>query len=100
MGPPCLWNLLTGTYCPGCGTWRALIALSCGDFAAAFMYNPFLFLLVIPFFTYMGAVYIRRAVTKKWTPSIFSSTKAIWPAVAVITVVWIFRNIFPLGLAE
>ncbi|MCL2220278.1 MAG: DUF2752 domain-containing protein [Chitinispirillia bacterium] len=95
--PRCIWNLLTGTYCPGCGTLRALKAVWAGDFAEAFAYNPFLFLIIIPFIVYMGAIYIRRLVTKKRTPSIFSSPKAIWPAMAVITCVWILRNVFPPG---
>jgi len=74
------------------------MALIRGDLADAFMYNPFFFLLVIPFVVYMGAIYLRRQITKKWTPSIFASTKAVWPTGGVIIGVWIFRNVFPLGL--
>jgi len=80
--------------------WRACVALTGGNFADAFMYNPFLFLLIIPFIVYMGAVYLKRLITKKWAPSIFSSPKAVWPVIAVIAGVWVFRNVFPLGLAE
>jgi hypothetical protein len=76
------------------------MALIRGDFAAAFMYNPFLFLLIIPFAVYMGVIYARRWTTRKWTPSIFSSTKAAWPVMAVILGVWLFRNVFPLGLTK
>lgn len=96
----CMWNMLTGTYCPGCGITRAILALCSGDAAGAFMYNPFLFFLIIPFVVYMGVIYIRRMVTKKWIPSVLSSPKAAWPAVTVIIGVWIFRNVFPLGLAD
>lgn len=37
--PPCPTNLLTDLYCPGCGTLRALHALTHGDFRAAFSQN-------------------------------------------------------------
>ena len=41
--PPCVFNLLTGLLCPGCGGTRALHALLHGDVAAAFAFNPLLF---------------------------------------------------------
>ena len=49
----CLWNEMTGLYCPGCGITRMLIAMIQLDFYQAFRYNPFLFLLII-----FGIVYI------------------------------------------
>jgi hypothetical protein len=79
---------------------RACLALIGGDFVGAFMYNPFLFLIVIPLAVYMGVIYSRRLITKKWVPSILSSSKAAIPALVIILGVWLFRNIFPLGLAE
>jgi hypothetical protein len=45
--PKCPFHLLTGMYCPGCGTTRALFYLVHGDMAAAFRYQP-LFLAVLP----------------------------------------------------
>jgi hypothetical protein len=93
--PRCIWNLLTGLYCPGCGTWRAIKALLAGDFTSAFIYNPYLFLLAAPFAVYMAFIYLKRWITKTWTPSIFSSPKAVWPVMGVITGVWILRNVFP-----
>lgn len=41
--PPCVFNMLTGLLCPGCGGTRALHALLHGDVAAAFAFNPLLF---------------------------------------------------------
>ena len=41
--PPCVFNLLTGLLCPGCGGTRALHALLHGDVAGAFAFNPLLF---------------------------------------------------------
>ncbi|HEY5803667.1 MAG TPA: DUF2752 domain-containing protein [Lysobacter sp.] len=40
--PPCLFHLITGLYCPGCGVTRALHALSHGDPGGAWAMNPLL----------------------------------------------------------
>ena len=42
--PPCPWHALTGLYCPGCGSTRALHALVHGDPAYAWTMNPLLVL--------------------------------------------------------
>ena len=42
-GIPCLFRLLTGFKCPGCGITTMLICLLHGNFRAAFAANPFLF---------------------------------------------------------
>jgi Protein of unknown function (DUF2752) len=38
--PPCVFRVLTGWQCPGCGSARALHALLHGDVAAALSANP------------------------------------------------------------
>jgi len=40
--PPCPLRVLTGLYCPGCGSTRCLHALLHGDLALAFTMNPLL----------------------------------------------------------
>lgn len=40
--PRCLFHALTGLWCPGCGTTRALHALLHGDIAGALAMNPLL----------------------------------------------------------
>jgi hypothetical protein len=40
--PPCAFHALTGLYCPGCGSTRALHALVHGDVAQALAMNPLL----------------------------------------------------------
>jgi hypothetical protein len=42
--PPCPLHALTGLYCPGCGSTRALHALLHADFAQAMAMNPLLVL--------------------------------------------------------
>ena len=40
VGIPCVFRLITGLQCPGCGVSRMLMALSRFDFISAFHYNP------------------------------------------------------------
>ena len=40
--PPCPWHALTGLFCPGCGSTRALHALVHGNLARAWAMNPLL----------------------------------------------------------
>jgi hypothetical protein len=46
--PPCPSEWLTGLFCPGCGSTRALHALLHGNVAAAMSFNPLL-VLALPF---------------------------------------------------
>lgn len=38
---PCLFHLLTGLYCPGCGGTRSVIYLAHGQIVTSFVYHPF-----------------------------------------------------------
>ena len=43
---PCLYHRFTGWLCPTCGVSRMFLALLRGDIAAAFAYNPVMFVLL------------------------------------------------------
>jgi len=92
--PRCVWNAATGLYCPGCGTLRACKALGSFNVKEAFLYNPFLFLVIAPLAVYMSVIFLIRTVTGKWYPSILSSYKAALPAAVIIIAIWIARNLF------
>ena len=49
---PCVFNLITGLKCPGCGTTRMVISLSGFDFSSAFNYNPGVFI-ILPFLIFL-----------------------------------------------
>jgi len=49
--PPCPIRYLTGLYCPGCGSLRAMHALLHGELAQAWAMNP-LMIVMLPFVTY------------------------------------------------
>jgi len=57
--PICLFHALTGLYCPGCGSLRALHQLLHGHFIAAVRFNP-LMVLSLPFVAYGMASYVLR----------------------------------------
>lgn len=90
--PQCPFHMLTGLYCPGCGTFRSLRELLHGDVTGAFRYNSLAVLLLpIPFYDI-----VIRAVA-----SVFGRTLrqiAIPPVlgriiVVAIVVYWIARNV-------
>ncbi len=61
--PPCPVHYLTGFYCPGCGSLRAIHQLFLGNLHAAWAMNP-LSVLLFPFLSYglasEGLFYARR----------------------------------------
>jgi hypothetical protein len=62
IGIPCLFRLVTGLQCPGCGISRMLIALVRLDLVSAFRCNPAVFLtgpLVLFFLVRSDVDYIR-----------------------------------------
>lgn len=40
LSQPCLFNKLTGYYCPGCGNTRAVLAIMSGKILKSIGYNP------------------------------------------------------------
>src|SRR2546430_10985014 len=80
--PRCVFHVLTGLQCPGCGTTRALHHLLHGDIAGAFRLNAMLFA-VAPFTAI--ASWSRRFATHPVTG---------WAAVVVTLAWWVFRNVY------
>lgn len=62
LGIPCVFRLVTGNLCPGCGVTRMCISLLRGDLYAA-MRNNLLIMVCLPFFAVIGirqaALYVR-----------------------------------------
>lgn len=61
--PKCLFKMLTGYDCPGCGSQRALHAFLHGNITEAWHYNPFVFFAVPT-----AAFYIFAEATRKKNP--------------------------------
>ena len=89
--PPCLFLFVTGCYCPGCGTLRALHALLHGDPRSALGYNP-LSVVALPF---LGAAYVyglAQAVGRLPLPSLRIPVHVAWATLVVILAFWAMRN--------
>ncbi|MCD7824138.1 MAG: DUF2752 domain-containing protein [Oscillospiraceae bacterium] len=50
---PCLFNQLTGYYCPGCGGTRAVISLLHINIIQSFIYHPF-----VPYVAIIAAIFM------------------------------------------
>lgn len=90
--PRCLFNSLTGYYCPGCGSQRAIHSLLHLDIAGVISYN-FLF---IPAFLLIFYHYSRPLFNRlfNWKlPNIFYFKQTPWIIFGVVVLFWILRNI-------
>ena len=92
-GIPCMFHLLTGFYCSGCGASRALRSILHLDFYQAFRYNA-IFTLALPliavYFSALIFSYIRFGEDKI---SGKVPMKIIWVIIALALVYGILRNI-------
>ena len=90
--PRCLFNSLTGYYCPGCGSQRAVHSLLHLDFAGVVSYN-FLFLPGILLIVYH---YVHPVLNKSFNwklPNILYNKHTPWIILTVVVIFWILRNI-------
>ena len=92
MFPPCPLLYLTGWYCPGCGSLRAMHQLLHGDLRAAWALNP-LTVLLLPSLIYGAASYAYRELRGKYLPHVFLPAIWIRALCAVIILFGIARNL-------
>ncbi len=90
--PPCPFHALTGLYCPGCGSLRALHQLLQGHVKEAFALNA-LMVLFLPFVVYGLAAEGLFYFFNKKIPTVFMKPAWIWAIFAVIILYGIARNI-------
>lgn len=90
MLPPCPLLALTGLYCPGCGSTRALHALLHGDLAQAMAMNPLL-VIALPV---LATMTLNAA---GWAPG---HGERLWrrignpkPWLVVLLTYWLLRNL-------
>ena len=91
FGIPCVFHLITGLECPGCGSTRMLVSMTKLEFAEAFHYNPAIFCM-LPLMTAVAARYIYLyikygRIRDKW------ADRAVWAMIAVLLVFGVLRNI-------
>jgi hypothetical protein len=90
--PPSPFRALTGLYCPGCGTLRALHQLLNGHILKAFELNP-LMILAMPYLVYSYLCYSAPVILGQKIPQVFIKPAWIWLTLKIILVYWVLRNI-------
>jgi hypothetical protein len=90
--PPCPVHYLTGWYCPGCGSLRALHQLLQGNVRAAWSMNP-LTLIFLPFLSYGLASRALAEIRGQGLPRVFLPAVWIRALCAAIILFGIVRNL-------
>jgi hypothetical protein len=88
----CPFHMLTGLYCPGCGTLRGLHYLAHGNILNAINSNPLTFL-SLPFLVYSFGIFFYREISGKELKNLFIKPFFIWLLLAIILIFWVLRNI-------
>lgn len=96
----CFFHAVTGLYCPGCGSGRALYALVHGNILTAFRNNLFL-LFALPFVGwYFSGRYLELVFHRSFIRVPVISLKTYQLIMTGILIYWIARNLpwFPFTL--
>lgn len=89
--PSCPFYTLTGLYCPGCGSTRAVHYLLIGDWRMSLRSNPLL-LPMLPFLILLLARFFYEGIAERTLP--FPGLIPISTGIAVLLCLfWILRNI-------
>jgi hypothetical protein len=88
--PVCPFLAVTGLYCPGCGTLRALHALTTGDLATGFARNP-MTMLAVPFLLYVWAAWVGREV-RGTVRTTMAPAWWLWALAGGVVAFWVLRN--------
>ncbi len=90
--PRCIFNSVTGYYCPGCGSQRAIHDLLHFNFLGVVNHN----ILFIPAFLLIFYHYTSPVLNKifNWKlPNIFYFKSTPWIIFGIVILFWIIRNI-------
>ncbi len=90
--PRCPIHSLTGFYCPGCGTTRALHQLMHGNLGAALRLNP-LTLLLLPVLAYSWLSFTLEVFKGKALPNIFGARLITALLIGTTVAFAVLRNI-------
>ena len=90
---PCVFHMLTGLYCPGCGGTRAAVLLLQGQWIRSFLYNP-----VVPYAAAVGIWFMvsqtaERISAGKCKIGMHYRNLYLWIALALLFVNFIIRNV-------
>jgi len=89
--PACPFLAVTGWYCPGCGTLRAVHALGHGDLATALARNPFA-VLALGYLVVTWVLWFERTVTGR-RPRWLAPPWVLYGVLGAILAFWVMRNV-------
>lgn len=90
---PCLFHLLTGYYCPGCGGTRAVQALLAGNLLRSFWYHPFVLYTTVVCGWFMISQTIERITGGRIKIGMHFREIYMWIAIAIIAVNCLVKNL-------
>ncbi len=88
---PCVFNLATGLYCPGCGITRMFLSLAQFDFVSAAHNNLFVFSLMLPVIAYL-IIKLTRYIRKGEIHYTLTDKIVIIVIALAMLAFWIMRN--------
>lgn len=91
QGFPCLFQLLTGLYCPGCGGTRALRALLSGHPALSFQYHPLVLYMAAVVTVELLSLAVSR-VAKNPRYYLGHENMFVYMGAAIAVVNWLYKN--------
>ena len=89
--PLCPFLVLTGYWCPGCGSSRALHALAHGDLAEALARNP-MTTVTVPLLVFWWAAWLYRTATGR-TRTTMAHPAFLWALLVFVIAFWVLRNL-------
>lgn len=89
--PQCPFHAITGLYCPGCGSTRALHALAHGELGAALGFNPLL-VLALPLLAAWALARVAKTLRGDATP-VRQPPHAATVALVVVVSFFLLRNL-------
>ena len=89
--PVCPFLSLTGLFCPGCGTLRALHALTRGDVVTGFDRNP-MTMLTLPLLLAVWGAWVVREVRGRGRTTM-APAWLLWLLAAAQLLFWVLRNL-------
>jgi len=90
--PSCPFHSLTGLYCPGCGSQRAIYDLLHAKFLRAFSHNPLLILGILTG-VYKAMLWVKYPNSKDAPNNLLYHQRTPWVVLIIIIGFWILRNI-------
>lgn len=90
--PKCPFYSLTGFYCPGCGSQRAVHQLLNGNIVEGFRHNYLIALLLIVLL-YEAYLYVMNVFFNKNIPNFLHKSKVTLGILVIVLMFWVLRNV-------